>query len=411
MRTTSVLISVALVGFGCAQSTPWKDYRETPVIERGACATVIMPGEQAPLGSEPNCPNGYSSLGGATVYDEKDYQQPGSGKRALKRVARVPAAVLGAPVAAGAAAAKSARGASQSSSSRSGGIDPAQSTQDQVERMRREILERERMGRGQAPPAHAAGPAPNPAPQQVAARAPRAGGASIADELAALRGARASVTTPARDGAPAEPLRSAAAVSAPPIADRVADRDGDGAPDHWIYRDAQGRPEREQYDENGDARQDRTAWLDAVTGRETRVEEDANLDGRVDTWVEYVDGAPARQRRDTNHDGSADQWSYYDRTGKLARQEQDLDGDGYRNRETLYREGKLAKQRDDRDGDGRFDLVTTYDAEERIARRDEDRDGDGKIDARSIYEKGKLVRREVVTEALDDGDDLSQTEW
>jgi hypothetical protein len=408
MRTTHALISIALLGLGCARGTPWKDYRETPVIERGACATVIMPGEQAPLGSEPNCPNGYSSLGGATVYDEKDYQQPGSGKRALKRAARVPAAVLGAPVAAGAAVANSTRGA-RSSTSRSGGIDPEQSTQDQVERMRREILERERVGRAQAQVAPA--PSPAPAPQQVAARTAPAGGASIADELAALRSARAAVTTRAADTTPGPPPVSAAPVASTAVADRVADRDGDGAPDHWIYRDAQGRPEREQFDENGDARPDRTAWLDAVTGREARVEEDANLDGRIDTWVEYASGAPARQRRDTDHDGSADQWSYYDRAGKLTRQEQDLDGDGYRNREVLFRDGKLAKQRDDRDGDGRFDLVTIYDAEERIAQRDEDRDADGRIDTRSIYAEGKLVKREVVTEALDDGDDLSQTEW
>ena len=406
MRSARALISLPLL-LGCTHATPWKDYRETPVIERGACATVIMPGEQAPLGSQPNCPNGYSSLGGATVYDEKDYQQPGSGRRALKRAARLPAAVLGAPVAAGAAAARSGRGG-QSSERRSGGIDPARSTQAQVERMRSEILERERVGRGQT--ASATAPAPAPAPQQAAARAQRASGASIAGELAALRSGRSPTTPPVETAPPLAP-RSAEPVASAAVADRVADRDGDGVPDHWIYRDTQGRPEREEFDDNGDARADRTAWLDAVTGTETRVEEDTNLDGRIDTWIEYAEGAPARQRRDTNHDGVADEWSYYDRDGKLARQEQDLDGDGYRNREALYRSGKLVKQRDDRDGDGRFDLVTLYDAEERIARRDEDRDADGKIDTRSVYENGKLVRREVVTEALDDGDDLSQTEW
>jgi hypothetical protein len=124
-----------------------------------------------------------------------------------------------------------------------------------------------------------------------------------------------------------------------------------------------------------------------------------------------VDGKPARQRRDTNHDGAPDSWAYYDREGRLTREELDLDGDGYRNRESLYHGGKLAKEREDRDGDGRFDLVTLYDADERIARRDEDRDGDGKIDTRSIYQAGKLVKREVVAESIDDGDDLSKTEW
>jgi hypothetical protein len=409
---------VTLFGVGCTMGQPWSDYRETPIIERGACATVVMPGEQVPLGSEPSCPGGYSSIGGATVYDEKDYQREGGG-RVARSAARVPGAILAAP----AAAAKrvAGKGAQQQNTSESRGSGAYE--QDEIERMRRELAQRERVGRGQTPQVAAAASAP----QQVAARGASVASSSIADELATLRGQTPSGAAPPApvSSAPPEPARGgphapdasvstarpAPSPTAAPVADRVADRDGDGAPDRWIYRDASGRPEREQLDENGDARPDRTAWLDPVTGRETRVEEDSNLDGRVDTWVEYASGAPARQRRDTNYDGIPDVWSYYGSDGKLSRQEQDLDGDGYRNRESLFRGGKLAKQREDRNGDGRFDLVTLYDAEERIARRDEDRDGDGKIDTRSIYQDGKLARREVVAEAIDDGDELSQTEW
>ena len=421
---------VTLLGVGCGTGNGFENYHETPIVERGACATIVMPGEQVPMGSQPDCPNGYSSLGGSVVYDEKDYTKTTSPRQAARAaVGSGPAAVIGAPIAAGAAAANAVRNGMQQGSSRtgeSGAQDPALVSQGaEVERMRREILAREGMGRGQA----AAQPEPQPGatasapyPQQLAARTGRAGDASIADELAALRGGRGPTTasnapTPSIDAAAPEaaPLAMAPArtpvASAASVADRVEDRDGDGAPDHWIYRDEHGRPAREEFDENGDARPDRTAWLDPVTGREVRVEEDANLDGRVDTWVELAEGAASRQRRDANYDGVPDVWSYYDRAGKLARQEQDLDGDGYRNRESLYRAGRLAKQREDRNGDGRFDLVTLYDDEERIARRDEDRDGDGMIDTRSIYQGGKLVKREVVSEALDDGDDPSQTEW
>ena len=419
MRNMRAGLALTLVCVGCTHGQPWSDYKETPIIERGACATVVMPGEQVPLGSQPNCPGGYSSIGGATVYDEKDYQKgtkPGA-------VARGVAGALGAPVAAGAAAAQRITGNGRQQQSDSRGTGDRE--QSEIDRMRREIMQRERMGAGQAQqaaPAPVSAPAPS-TPQQLASRTAHAPTPSIADELAALRGA--SATQPAPAGETLSPLTSApgsAPLPAPAaerprpaaeaaVADRVADRDGDGAPDHWIYRDASGRPVREQFDENGDARPDRTAWLDPETGAELRAEDDANLDGRVDTWLEYAGGAVSRQRRDTNYDGIPDVWAYYGSDGKLSRQEADLDGDGYRNRESIYRAGKLAKEREDRDGDGRFDLVTLYDADERIARRDEDRDGDGKIDTRSIYQGGKLARREVVAEALDDGDELSQTEW
>ena len=412
MQRRRAWLAVTLLGAGCTTGHPWSDYKETPIIERGACATIVMPGEQVPLGSQPDCPNGYSSLGGAVVYDEKDYERPLTPKQVARGLLGMPAAVVGAPLAAGAAAANSVRNGRQQGSSRQAGAAPQGSgsaEQNEIDRMRREILERERVGRGQvAQPERAAAP-----PQQLAARTPPAPSSSIADELAGLRGgaaaSHAQISSPSPVASASTPRQ--APVTPPAVADRVEDRDGDGAPDHWIYRDESGRPAREQFDENGDARADRTAWLDPASGHETRMEEDANLDGRIDTWVDYANGAVSRQRRDSNYDGIPDAWSYYDAAGQLARQELDLDGDGYRNRESLYSAGKLAKEREDRDGNGRFDLVTVYDAEERIARRDEDRDGDGRIDTRSIYQGGKLVKREVVSEAIDDGDDLSKTEW
>jgi hypothetical protein len=406
---------VGLLALGCGTGDAWSNYHETPVIERGACATVIMPGEQVPLGSQPSCPGGYSSIGGGVVVDQKDYERKTSPRQGAKQAIAGPAAVVGAPIAAGAAAGKAMRrnGQESGSSTASGAgpeeaPDPALESEDaRIERMRREIIQKEARGRGQAPPP--APPVAGAAPVSTVASMPRG---TIADELARLRAGRsATPPTEAPALAPTLPPATAAAPEpAAPVADRVEDRDGDGSPDHWVYRDDNGRPVRELFDENGDARADRTVWLDPVSGRPVRLEEDSNLDGKLDTWVEYENAEMARQRRDLNYDGQPDQWSYY-ADGKLVRQETDLDGDGFRNRESLYRAGHLAKEREDRNGDGRFDLVTLYDAEERVARRDEDRDGDGRIDSRSIFENGKLVRREVVSDPLDDGDDLSATEW
>ena len=55
---------------GCASDKD-ESYHFTPVIERGACATVIMPGQSVPMGSRPSCPGGISAIGGAVVDDQR----------------------------------------------------------------------------------------------------------------------------------------------------------------------------------------------------------------------------------------------------------------------------------------------------------------------------------------------------
>lgn len=310
-------------------------------------------------------------------------------------------------------------------------VDPdAAHEQARLEALERELASRRGDDPGTAPPERrdaASPPAPSPAPspsssdppQRSAASAPQSFGGemSIADELAALRGGGDARPAGAGTGGasssplPAEPTAPPPSRTAEGSPDRVEDRDGDGRPDHWVYRE-DGRPVRELTDEDGDGQPDRVVHLDPESGEPVRMEEDANLDGEADTFVEYRRGEVVRQRRDADHDGFLDTWAFY-RAGQLVREERDLDGDGYRDRIALYRGDRLAEEREDRDGDGRVDRITRYDGEERIARRDEDRDGDGLVDVRSFYEAGKLVRRELVENPSQpiEEDELASSSW
>jgi hypothetical protein len=234
-------------------------------------------------------------------------------------------------------------------------------------------------------------PAPAAAPRAVASApvTPR----SIAEELAALRGAHE-----AEGKVLPEPPPPPTARPAPPVqglADKVEDRNGDGRPDFWAYREGD-RLVREVSDDSGDGKVDRVVHYDEV-GRIARVEEDANHDGRPDAWGEYVAGELVRRRTDTNGDGEPDAWAFH-RGGQILRQERDTDADGFRDRLDVYENGGLAREEEDRNADGRPDRITWYDAAGQPTKRDEDSDGDGAVDVRSHYEGGKLARRELLTE-------------
>lgn len=304
--------------------------------------------------------------------------------------------------------------------------------QSQYEQSQLEALERELAGQSSSQPAVSA-PASPPL-----IRRPAPTGNSISAELAALqRGIAPKIpgepeTAPQGSSGSAAPQPSSAgAVQSneaewPPssaaqtgqsgqrggIADQVTDRDGDGRPDHWIYRH-DGQTVRELFDEDADGAPDRYVFYQAETGEKSREEEDTNLDGQVDSWLEYQGGQIARHRRDTNGDGFLDTWSFY-RGGELARQERDLNADGFRDRVGFYRDGRLAREEDDRNGDGRPDRVTLFDDEERILQRDEDRNGDGVVDLRSFYSEGHLVRRELLDEDAPEAieeDELASAAW
>lgn len=437
MRTLYTLLLIpALFGLACGGTTRGGVYR-TPMVERGACATILMPGQTLPMpepGETPGCAGGYASIAGGGVVEEGEKITKTQPHPAVK-VITAPFAILLFPFKVLVLGAEKLgdlvksddevpmdprlRGKQASIAK----VDP----QTAHEREQLGALERELARRGGKVSSRSSGPVMSggtasatpqaSAPHATTAQAANRSRLRIADELAALRapepaptGATASLAAPP-SALPVLLPAPAASSSAP--ADRVLDRDGDGRPDHWIHLQ-DGQVVRELFDDDGDGAPDRTVWRDPVSGHQTRVEEDRNGDGRADLVAEYKDGQLARVRRDTNFDGAPDVWSFY-RGGQLVREEEDPDGDGFRNRVALYENGRLVSEREDRDGDGRVDRVTYYDAEERVARRDEDQDGDGLVDARAFYEAGRLVRRELVSEtqggAIDDEEDLSSAAW
>jgi hypothetical protein len=440
MRTPRSLLVLAFasVALACGGTTTDGVYR-TPIVERGVCATILMPGETMPMpepGETPGCRGGHASIAGGGVVEESQKTTKTEPHPVMKAIG-APFVVLLFPfklMAAGAGKLGDLVDGDEEVP-----MDPRlRERQAQVakadpqtahEQQQLSALERELEQRGGRTVARQSGPAfepgsasastPAPAPDP---RAPvRASRLSIADELSALRGGTSgAVPAPAPEATPAPVAPSAAvpALPAPQIAarapaDRVLDRDGDGRPDHWIHL-AQGRPAREEFDDNGDGAPDRSVLRDPASGREQRVEEDRNADGRPDTVSEYREGQLARVRRDTDFDGAPDTWSFY-RAGQVTREEQDPDGDGFRNRVVLYQDGRIASEREDRDADGRVDRVTRYDGAQQVAQRDEDQDGDGLVDARAYYEGGRLVRRELVNEsagdAIDDEEDLTSAAW
>jgi hypothetical protein len=372
MLGTLLLLMLACFLLACGGTTTDAVYR-TPIVERGVCATILMPGQTLPMpepGETPGCQGGYTSIAGGGVVEEGQ-KTTKTEPHPVMKVIGAPFAVLLFPFKVVAAGAKKLGDAVspddevpldprlRSKQAQVAKVDPqAQHEQEQLSALERQLEQRGGSTRmSQSGPAVEAG---------TASSAPAPARSSIAAELAALRGGAGEATSPqatVQTAALAPAARPAPSGATANPADRVLDQDGDG---------------------------------------------------RVDVLSEYKGGQLARIRRDTDLDGAPDAWSFY-RAGQLTREEQDPDGDGFRNRVALYRDGRLAIEREDRDGDGRVDRLTRYDTEERMAQRDEDQDGDGLVDARAYYEGGRLVRRELVSEsqgdALEDEEDLSSAEW
>jgi len=444
------LLSAALCGVlagACGHGRTMATDDRQPTVDMGVGATILMPGQSAPMPSRSATPGSgrvgqtgggnLSMIGGASQDILRDRERGTElGTRAIDKEKDLRgdlpgwAKIVAAPFALAAWPFKKLAEALEddpepavpdpaaqtppgTTPARPATAAPAPPLDPQAARERAEIeaMERQLAQRRAAtlptpaadPEAWQGGAYGNPEPRSSPARAP-----SIAEELALLQAGIAPRPRPEQ--------RSAGATAAAPsagLADRVLDRDGNGRPDLWQYHDASGAPTRELLDEDGDGAPDRTVFFDPATGQEDRVEEDTNLDGRIDSWIEYDGGQMARQRRDTDYDGFLDTWSFY-RAGQLARQEQDLNGDGFRNRVTFFQDGLLTREREDRNGDGRVDRVSLYDREETLTRRDEDSDGDGLVDIRSHYQQGKLVRRELLSDQVGtsiEEEELSSAAW
>jgi hypothetical protein len=251
--------------------------------------------------------------------------------------------------------------------------------------------------RGQVPQTDTAS-----APPQAGSPGGGAGAPSIAEELAALEARRDGRPAPQAQlpvqGAPtASPQTSAQAAPATgsAVADLVEDRNHDGRPDHWVYREG-GRIVRETFDDHGRGVPDRILYYDATGTQVVRSEEDTNGDGRIDTWTDYKNGQIVNRRSDTHGDGMVDTWTFY-HEGQVVRLEQDTDGDGLPDRIEFYEGGHRVREEQDRNG--KAAVITYFDKNDQPTQRDEDTDGDGVLDMRSYYKAGKLVRREVMNES------------
>ena len=428
-------LTLALAGCPAFQSVD-RDIERTPVVNTGAGASIIYPGQSAPPHPGNQHPraagtgNGQSSSNGPT----ESYQRSGNGgsgggggvtmiggtaveEERHQRIEEAPQywkyltlpfAIVAAPFvyAYDSVVGEPEAGPEIPTASRQpqrnappAGPPPVDYETQRLEQMERELAER----RGAAT-------RPEPAPIR---RAPSVGpsgstgdgGPSIADELAALRGTsegQQAGTRPAYTSAGVAPVptgRSGVArANELATASGHVDRDGDGRVDHWIFRE-RGQISRELFDEDFDGAPDRTLHYDLGTHQVARIEEDNNRDGRADTWTALREGRVVGRRADADEDGQVDTWTFY-RAGVVTRIERDASGNGFRDHVAHYQDGKLSREEKDDDGDGIPDLITHYDAQERVERVEEDANGDGHLDVVSHYEEGRLKSRELLDASL-----------
>ena len=375
-------------------------------------------GQAGPYAQAAPNPNRFQSFGGSTIDNTGEVRQ--KSKPTYMKYLGAPLAIAAAPFK------KLGRKLDQMAKKKASEVDPAQqaaaagmgaapgaqgmpmpATREQAHAMQEQarLGELERQLAMAAPPAPAYGQSAATPSALAPAPAPSSGRLSIAEELARLRGnhAKAGADT---TGLPAPaPLIPRAQPEPKGLADHVEDRNGDGRPDFWSFKEGD-RVVREVHDADGNGTPDKTVYYDD-DGQVRRIEEDLNADGQLDSWAQYRDGEVVRKRVDSDNDGAADSWSFY-RGGEIARTERDTDSDGFKDRLDLYQDGRLSREEEDRNADGRPDRVTWYDPAGQVVRRDEDSDGDGAVDIRSHYEGGRLSRRELLTdEALAD---LSRSE-
>lgn len=140
---------------------------------------------------------------------------------------------------------------------------------------------------------------------------------------------------------------------------------------------------------------------DKDTGRLTRLDYDADNNGRKDSWA-YMDGTRLiRLEADENEDGRIDRWEYYAATGDAVGPKQPPERieratrlDGQVSRREFFEGGVMARVEEDTDGNGSTDKWETY-ISGTLATLALDTQGRGKPDRRLIYRAdGSLDRIE-----------------
>ena len=422
LHATLALVTTSQLGcfaYGRGQ----RDVDRTPIVNTGAGATILYPGQAPPLpgspapgvatpsGAVPGQPgtapenaagarsgtasgSGSVSMIGGAQRDEQSHVEYREEPIWAKYLA-LPFALIAAPFqrAVEAKQPEPEPGPAVPRATTAAPLPVRKEPLPDYESSRLQSLERE-LDQRLARPGAAPGASPTPAPGPATASAPPSRSLSIADELASLQ--RNPVPpSPAPGRESSRPM--APATGAEPVAHGIVDRDGDGHVDHWIYRE-QGEIVREVFDQNSDRRPDRIVLYDREAHQIRSVEEDTDQDGSLDSWTDYRDGKVARRRGDADRDGTVDTWSFYAK-GRITRHERDTTGDGFRDRVGHYRDGQLEREELDSDGDGIPDATLYYDGNERVIRKEEDANGDGVLDLVSHYESGRLTRRELIDPA------------
>jgi hypothetical protein len=126
--------------------------------------------------------------------------------------------------------------------------------------------------------------------------------------------------TPARSSARPFASGTAGAPSGTP-----EDQDGDGRPDAWTVRTADGSVAQLAYDLDRDGAPD--VVLVFEDGALVRKELAYRMEGVPPTWSVFEKGELVRKERDTDGDGRPDLWERY-AGGQLVRTEVDTDRDG-----------------------------------------------------------------------------------
>ena len=164
------------------------------------------------------------------------------------------------------------------------------------------------------------------------------------------------------------------------------------------YDKESGHLTRLEADANGDGKIDTWGYMDGM--RVVRVEIDENGDGRVDRWEFHRgQGAPAdrlgqaadarpdrtleRVERATRLDGNVSRWEYFD-NGLLARVEEDTDGDKAIDKWETYNAGSLAMMALDTAHSGKPDRRLIYRPDGSFDRIETDPTGSGTFQPVSV---------------------------
>ena len=384
------MLLLVLMLLGCSFAHVNHDLDTRPETSAGMGATVLYPGQRPPaIGAQ--APASAQRPEARNARAEPDVTMIGgnsSQEKASKRIRNTPlgplTTLVGYPFW---IFGKSLSEAADEAATQQTPETPAPTTADQRERNRlaheNDELLRQLQPTGAAPgtpaiPSRHAATRPRDSKSLSSAR-PGSRPGSIGAELAALRNALA----------PEPSAPSLAPHELPPS--RVLDRDQDGRPDLFVYGPVEA-PERELFDDDQDGSPNRVVIYGA-DGLVSRVEEDADGDGRLESVAMFERGQPVRKRADTGQDGEIDSWSFF-REGELVRHEVDRNGDGFRDLFLWYDSGQLVREEEDGNDDGRPDLINHY-RDGELVQREEDPDFDGIYDIRSFFLNGKLLRKEV----------------